>query len=289
MRRYRVLSICLLLCVSATARAEYIEITYPEDGAGFYNCGPTEVRWESDIDPGAGDVIRVAYEIWWYDDGRTIGIGPNDGYQHWSSPPCVDPDTYAKPIRYHLRVEYLDNPSVYDEVHFWVQLGLAPPLSMAVDFSGDATSYVDVDCRADPAMYTNLDAYLVMLYPTEGFTSVSFAVEVGPPSVLVAPSHTNLLPGGLAIGDWETGITLATTECQDSQVVQVARVSAFYILGEGYITIKDHPDFPRWVVDCEQPGNDMEYGLWCHGGVWRDPPSTPVEARSWGSIKALYR
>jgi hypothetical protein len=63
----------------------------------------------------------------------------------------------------------------------------------------------------------------------------------------------------------------------------------------GDILILDHPDFPRWVVDC----NDQvdSYCVFINGGVCKDPVDgeegcdgvVPVEASSWGGIKALYR
>ncbi len=68
--------------------------------------------------------------------------------------------------------------------------------------------------------------------------------------------------------------------------------SMFYLGVPGTVNIIDHPDYPRWVVDC----ND-EVDFYCllnNGGVLMDAPETgecisPVEESTWGGIKALYR
>jgi hypothetical protein len=61
--------------------------------------------------------------------------------------------------------------------------------------------------------------------------------------------------------------------------------------------ILDHPDWPRWVMDCPVPGEVDYYCVWMHGGVGKDAlegdeecfPVVPVEDATWGSVKALYR
>ena len=280
--------ICLALPLLLCAHAEYIEITYPHEGQVFLGCGPNEILWESDIDPAEGDVIRVAYDSWWFEDGWTIGIGPNDGIQPWGDPPCY-PENGIIPVRYYVRVEYLPDPSVYGQVYFWNRESEFDTNSMVVDFSGDAVSDGDLEHRIDPPLYTSIEAYIAMVHPEPGFTSVSFALEVGPPGVLSPPACENLLPGDLAIGHWEDGITLASTECQQGGIVYVASATTLYLGGEGYVLIKDHPDYPRWVTDCDEPAGLTEYVLGSHGGVSRQPPSTPVRPTSWGSIKAMFR
>ncbi len=159
-----------------------------------------------------------------------------------------------------------------------------PAIQMYVDFEDGG--YVH---RADPAMYTAFDAFF-MVDTFVGFTTISFMVGNTPGmSTLVA--YDNLLPGNLAIGAYETGITLASTECMTVAPLAVAVGHYFYLNVPGDIQILDHPEFPRWVVDC----NDQVdyYCVLINGGVHQDPIEgdcgSPVENSSWGGIKALYR
>lgn len=81
-------------------------------------------------------------------------------------------------------------------------------------------------------------------------------------------------------------------------MVYIGRLDLFYLGGPPCeIRILDHPDYPRWVVDCNQ--NVYYYGVASHGGVGMEPEFvgegefecqvTPVEDFSWGGIKALFR
>ncbi len=164
--------------------------------------------------------------------------------------------------------------------------------------------YIDFDPpnfvhRADPPIYTAVDAYLMLdlTYSGEpGFTAVSFRLDVTP-GVSSPPVFTNLLPGDVAIGDWETGITLASTECITSFPAQIAVLSLYYLGTPGDVAIYDHPEYPRWVVDCQDPGMDFYYCVYSFGGVGKDPDvgpfgdcgGSPVEDISWTAIKSLYR
>ena len=169
-------------------------------------------------------------------------------------------------------------------------------------FAGDNPSvrlYVDFDPgmyihRVDPAMYTAFDAYF-MLDCFTGITGVSFMVS-NTPGMSSPAAYEPLLPGGLAIGGFETGVTVVSSECVVVEPVAVAVGHYFYLNLPGDIMIVDHPDFPRWVVDC----NDQvdPYCVFMHGGVAKDAivgdPGcdgviNPVENSSWGGIKALYR
>ena len=162
------------------------------------------------------------------------------------------------------------------------------------------TAYVTFDGgaevpRVDPAAYTSGDVFICLKQIDAGFTTVSFAVTVDE-GVSAPASWSSLLPGGLAIGDWGTGITLSSTECMMGEYVCIASGALFYLGGPGTVSIIDHPDYPRWVVDC----ND-EVDFYClanNGGVLMDAPPTgedcgepvsPVEESTWGGIKALYR
>jgi hypothetical protein len=164
--------------------------------------------------------------------------------------------------------------------------------------------YIDFDPpnfahRADPPIYTSVDAYLMLDLTHSGepgFASVSFRLDVTP-GMSSPPAFTNLLPGDLAIGNWETGITLASTECITTFPAQVAVLTLFYLGVPGDVSIHDDPQYPRWVVNCEDPGGVFYYCMYSSGGVGKDPaigPSgdcggNPVEDVSWATIKSLYR
>ncbi len=160
--------------------------------------------------------------------------------------------------------------------------------------------YIDFDPpnfqhRANPDMYTGFDAFVMVEvdfgYP--GFTTVSFGLNVTP-GMSSAPSFENLLPGNLAIGAYDTGITLASTECitPEMQPMAIAVLHCFYLGVPGDIEIIDHPEFARWIVLCDD--SVVVYCVLEHGGVHKNPlggdcGGNPVEDVSWGAIKALYR
>ncbi len=147
--------------------------------------------------------------------------------------------------------------------------------------------------RVDPAAYSAGMVYICLKNIDAGFTTVSFAVAIDA-GVSAPAAWTSLLPGGLAIGDYATGITLSSTDCMVGEYVCLASGSMFYLGVPGTVSIVDHPDYPRWVVDCLD-GVDF-YCLEMNGGVLMDPVPTgedcsvsPVEDATWGGIKALYR
>lgn len=166
--------------------------------------------------------------------------------------------------------------------------------------------------RYDPTQYETFYAYIGVTDLGLGFTTISFKLadpSVSFPGVFAPPSFTNLMPGDLAIGAWNTGITIAATECMNEDTdgarayidpVLIGKLSLFYLSGtseQADIMIEDHPDYPRWIVDCNDPGLVDYFCVWHHGGVWKDPimgdtgcvAETPVEVESWTQIKALYR
>jgi len=160
------------------------------------------------------------------------------------------------------------------------------------------TAYVTFDAgaevsRVDPAAYSAGDVFVCLKNIDAGFTTVSFAVAIDA-GVSAPAAWTSLLPGGLAIGDYATGITLSSTDCMTGEYVCLCSGSLFYLGVPGMVSIIDHPDYPRWVVDCND-GVDF-YCLEMNGGVLMDPVATgedcsvsPVETETWGGIKALYR
>jgi hypothetical protein len=117
------------------------------------------------------------------------------------------------------------------------------------------------------------------------------------PGVFAPPSFVNLLPGDLAIGNVYTGITLVTSECMTAPIVYFARLDLFYFGGECELQILDHPQYPRWVVDCNS--TIRYYGVASYGGVGMEPEFigegemdcviVPVEDITWGVIKSMYR
>ena len=149
-----------------------------------------------------------------------------------------------------------------------------------------------------PAPYETFNAYICFGNLDQGMTGASFYLAdpaVTCPGVFAPASFTNILPGDLAIGNIFTGITLASTGCEDPPDVCVGYVTLFYLGGECCIEILDHPDYPRWVTDCSDPVDYDFYCLESHGSVGGAPcpdgdcEINPVEDNTWGGIKALYR
>lgn len=174
-----------------------------------------------------------------------------------------------------------------------------------IDFDEDGIPDGDVHTSIYPAPYQTISAYVTLVCndaPGEEFTVISFMLSdpsVMCPGVFAPPSFTNLLPGDLAIGTWNTGITIASTECLNDPMVYIGRLDLF-VIASAYpceIQILDHPQYPRWVVDCNS--NVHLYGVASHGGVNMEPQSpgegefycseVPVRDVSWGGIKALFR
>ena len=74
------------------------------------------------------------------------------------------------------------------------------------------------------------------------------------------------------------------------------RLSFFYLGGSCCIQLLDHPDYPRWVVDCGEPYGEVDhYCVLAHASVGGaecpegDCVPVPVEDATWGMIKGLYR
>jgi len=171
-----------------------------------------------------------------------------------------------------------------------------PDCQVCIDFSGTATSWSNVQSRIDPEPYELFDAY-ICIYGINAFSGISFTGYVTP-EMSSNTWFTNLLPGSISIGPWDVGISMASTECHTERFLYLARLDLIYTGTPGDIMILDHPDWPRWVLDCHEPNAEVDfYCVWMHGGVGKDAlegdeecfPVVPVEAATWGSIKALYR
>ena len=160
--------------------------------------------------------------------------------------------------------------------------------------------YIDFDPpnrvhSATPVPYTQFLAYVCLGDLEMGMTGVNFMltdVMVEYPGVSLFVNFVNLLPGNLAIGDYRTGISLASTECVAGPEVSVAYLDMMWTAdGAACIELLDHPVDARWVTDCNVPAQVDLYTLIAHGSVNGAicEPASPVEDATWGSIKALYR
>jgi len=185
-----------------------------------------------------------------------------------------------------------------------------------VAMSGDnpqAWAYISFDASGDfeanavtPSPYSTVDAYFCIGCSTGGMTTVSFRLNNAMAdcpntgtSGIATQSFVNLMPGNLAIGDAfdETGITIASTECMLMDPIIVGYGTYFYLGGDCTIEVLDHADYPRWVVDCNDPGQVDYYCVAGNGSIGAGvatpgedcPCDSPVEDATWGGIKALYR
>ncbi|HYW68874.1 MAG TPA: hypothetical protein VE960_04655 [bacterium] len=179
-----------------------------------------------------------------------------------------------------------------------------------IDFDEDGLPDGDpvVDYIA-PAPYTNISAYVGLsctgTTPYDTFSAVSFGlndIAAEYPGMAVLVTFENLMPGDLSVGDpFDGGITIATGDCVTTSCVFLGRVDFFYLGGWCCIEIRDHTDYPRWVVDCQDPGQVHYYCVGNNGsvggatcapgedcGFYPCDNASPVEDISWGAIKALY-
>jgi hypothetical protein len=148
----------------------------------------------------------------------------------------------------------------------------------------------------EPEPFTTVEGYLVLdltTSPMPGATSISFAVDIVPwPSV--EPVFETYLPLSVAEGDWRQGVTVDFGECVTDRLITVGRFEFFYEGGAHDILVLEHPEYPYFVYDCEEPPTLWIYCVPEHGAVgkqstvWGNCGGSPVEELSWGSIKALY-
>ena len=115
------------------------------------------------------------------------------------------------------------------------------------------------------------------------------------PGVVGAQSFVNLFD--LAIGDpWTGGITISSIACRPAPFVILGYVQIFYLTGGCTIEVTDHGDYPRWIVDCQDPGQVDYYCVWKQGGLGMTATAgdldcaadTPTEETTWSAIKAMY-
>ena len=141
--------------------------------------------------------------------------------------------------------------------------------------------------------YVGFNAYFCLTDLDLGMDVVSFMLSdpmVDCPGFFASESFTNLLPGNLAIGAWNTGITIASTECMSTNPVVVGYLNLFPVaVGPCILAILPHPEYPGWVVDCTLPNGEVDYFGLIHDGLGLMDGDTPVEDATWGAIKALYQ
>ena len=167
----------------------------------------------------------------------------------------------------------------------------------------DPRGYIDFDPSVGidnliiPELYDPFDAYVVVDQMANGMTTCCFALSVTP-GMSATTDFEPLLPGMMTIGNWATGITVTSTEGEclgmGGEPVNIGVLHMLYLGVPGDVMLLDHPDYPRWVIDCTFPGLVNYYCVLSHGGVGKDPlPGdcgvTPAQDTSWGAIKAMYR
>lgn len=171
-----------------------------------------------------------------------------------------------------------------------------------VTFTTPTPDNASVVNRVDPEAYEAFTAYLGVTDLGVGMTGLNFMMSVTP-GVSLYYSFSNLLPGNLAIGAWDTGISLASTECMGEQVgmymdpVIFAKIDMVYDSGTGDVMFHDHPVDARWLTNCDEPAVVDLFCVWTNGGIHKDAEpgdvgceaNTPVEVQTWGAIKALYK
>jgi hypothetical protein len=188
--------------------------------------------------------------------------------------------------------------------------GQNPSCGIFIDFDGTKDSWQDM-CPTEwvneiyPESGELVDAYIglfratSLIHPDVHLANVSFKLDLTPGSLELV-EHENLLPYGVEVGALDEGTTIAVGDpvwCVESQVVYFLRVTVRYLGVPGDVVLADHPLYPRWVVDCGEPGEVDFYCLGTHAGVGKGAPvgeyecyaDSPVECTSWGHIKALYR
>ncbi len=145
-----------------------------------------------------------------------------------------------------------------------------------------------------PAPGAMVSAYVVLDFEMgilDGFSEISFRLWATPGMGSNYVFHSYV--PGTVVGNWETGITIVPEECVTTRTMTLGKLRFIYEGIPGDITIEDHPDHPRLILDCEEPAGSWIYCVWYHGGVGKpaiqgDCAVSPVEDVSWTAIKGLY-
>jgi hypothetical protein len=153
-----------------------------------------------------------------------------------------------------------------------------------VSAEGDSSSrirlYIDFDPpnrvhSISPEVNDEIDAFVVVdcMNPENfpgGLGTICIRLEVDA-GVSARPWFESLLPGEMRIGNWKDGITLASTPCAGESPVAIGVLHLRYLGKPGAVRILDHPDFPRWVVNCEL--DTTSYCVGSHGGIGMSAPA----------------
>lgn len=143
--------------------------------------------------------------------------------------------------------------------------------------------------RYDAGAYEQVTCYVVLANIPAGVKTANFKLTLTPGMSLMN-TFTNLMPGDLAIGAYDTGIALASTDCLMTDPLVVASLLMFCSGTPGDILLEEHPDWGFWVDDCDLVTPNY-FAVTCNGAILKDPVcnEVPVEETTWGSLKALYR
>jgi hypothetical protein len=156
-------------------------------------------------------------------------------------------------------------------------IGLLAAPALAGD-NPNVRAYIDFDppnyvhCY-QPMPYETFNAYFMLDCIPGGIAAVSFLlsdVMAECPGSFAPPTFVNLLPGDIMIGNpfVPPGATIASTMCMYDDPLIVGYVSLFYLgVGDCCIQVMDHWDFPRWVVDCQDPSQVDYYCVLSHGEI----------------------
>ena len=173
-----------------------------------------------------------------------------------------------------------------------------PDIRIYIDF--DPPNYVH---EIMPEQYTTFDAYVCLDQVGEGVTCASFRLPdlvEECPGVIATGSWTILMHGDLPICyyPWMYGGTfLCSYECctAEEEPVLLGYATYFYLGGSCCLHILDNVEYPRWVVDCRDPGEVDHYCVLANGSInggecpAGDCSPVPVQGGTWGTIKSLYR
>jgi hypothetical protein len=120
-----------------------------------------------------------------------------------------------------------------------------------------------------PFTYESFRAYVCLTGISGGVSSASFSLADPTalcPGQFAPPTFVNLLP--YAEGEWHSGITVSSPECLSGPVVVLGYLQLFTIApGDCCIEILNHPDYPRWVTDCQDPVQLNHFNVLSNGEI----------------------
>lgn len=141
-----------------------------------------------------------------------------------------------------------------------------------------------------PLPGSTVHAYVTFSGIDGGVTGVTFRltdVMAEYPGVFSSCEFRLLDVADISIGDPYTGVWVALDGCEFppyGDALSVAELRLEYVGGEACIQLLDHPEYPRWVCDCNDPGQFDYYYVEAHGTVggenmWCPPGDFGIEVR----------